>query len=76
MPSFFRLLTYGVMIVMLLVTVMGGVGALMPTIFNLNSDIMFVLLPLTTAVIVAVAISLMRRIVRMVRTDIAKFDQE
>lgn len=76
MPSFFRLLTYGVMIVMLLVTVMGGVGALLPTIFNLNTDIMFVLLPLTTAVIVAVAVSLMRRIVRMVRTDIAKFDQE
>lgn len=76
MPSLFRMLTYGVMIVLLLVTVMGGVGALMPTIFNLNSDIMFVLLPLTTALIVAVAVSLMRRIVRMVRTDIAKFDQE
>ena len=76
MPSLFRMLTYGVMIVLLLVTVMGGFGALMPAIFNLNTDLMFVMLPLTTVVIVAVSISLIRWIVRMIRTDIAKFNKE
>jgi hypothetical protein len=76
MPSLFRMLTYGVMIVLLLITVMGGFGALMPAIFNLNTDLMFVMLPLTTVVIVAVSISLIRWIVRMIRTDIAKFNKE
>jgi hypothetical protein len=76
MPSLFRMLTYGVMIVLLLITVMGGFGALMPAIFNLNTALMFVMLPLTTVVIVAVSISLIRWIVRMIRTDIAKFNKE
>lgn len=76
MPSLFRMLTYGLMIVLLLITVMGGLGALMPAIFNLNTDLMFVMLPLTTVVIVAVSISLIRWIVRMIRTDITKFNKE
>ena len=76
MPSLFRMLTYGVMIVLLVITLGGGFGVLMPTIFNLNTDLVFVLLPLCMAFIVAISISLVHRIVRMIRTDVAKFNKE
>jgi hypothetical protein len=71
-----RILSYGVLIIMLLLLVGGGLGAVLPSIFNWDSDLMFVVLPVAVLLIVTVSVAIVRRIARMVRTDIAKLNQE
>lgn len=71
-----RILSYGVLIIMLMLTLSVGPGALMPSIFNWDSDLMFVALPLVALGIFVTAFVIVRQIARMVRTDLAKFSQE
>lgn len=71
--SLVRIFTYGVWIMLLLFMVVGGLGAVLPSIFNWDSDLMFVALPVVMLLIFTVSVAIVRRISRMVRVDLAKF---
>ena len=65
-----RLLAYLVLVHVLIMIVMGGWGMLLPIVFNLNTDLMFVLLPLAVITLAVVAYVVLRQLVRMIRTDL------
>jgi hypothetical protein len=71
-----RILSYGLLITMLMLLVGGGVGAVLPSIFNWDSDLMFVALPVVALLIFTMCFAIVRCIARMVRTDVAKLNQE
>ena len=76
MISVLRMFTYSVVIIMLLFVVGGGMGFLLPWIFNWDSDLMFVVLPIAVSLMVIVSVKLIQVWVRMIRTDVAKFNKE
>jgi hypothetical protein len=67
-----RLASYLILIMLLVMVVVGGGGMLLPTVFNLNTDLMFVLLPLTMGMLIMCAYVLGRKLGRMVVSDIRK----
>jgi hypothetical protein len=62
--------------IMILFVVGGGMGFLLPWIFNWDSDLMFVMLPIAVAIMVIVSVKLIQVWVRMIRTDINKMQGE
>jgi len=76
MISVLRMFTYSVIMIMILFVVGGGMGFLLPWIFNWDSDLMFVMLPIAVAIMVIVSVKLIQVWVRMIRTDINKMQGE
>lgn len=76
MISVLRMFTYSVVMIMLLFVLGGGMGFLLPWIFNWDSDLMFVALPIAVSLMVIIAAKLIQVWVRMIRTDVAKFNKE
>ena len=67
-----RLVSYLILIMLLVMVMVGGGGMLLPAVFNLNTDLMFVLLPLTLGMLIVCAYVLGRKLLRMAVTDIRK----
>lgn len=76
MISMMRMIVYSVVMILILFVLGGGMGFLLPTIFNWDSDLMFVTLPIAVALMVIMAAKLIQVWVRMIRTDVAKFNKE
>lgn len=76
MISMMRMIVYSVVMIMILFVVGGGMGFLLPWIFNWDSDLMFVALPMAVALMIIMAAKLIQLWVRMIRTDVAKFNKE
>ena len=76
MISVLRMFTYSVVMIMLLFVLGGGMGFLLPWIFNWDSDLMFVALPIAVSLMVIIAAKLIQVWVRMIRTDVTKFIKE
>ena len=76
MISMMRMIVYSVVMILILFVVGGGMGFLLPTIFNWDSDLMFVTLPIAVALMLILATKLIQVWVRMIRTDVAKFNKE
>ena len=76
MISMMRMIVYSVVMILILFVLGGGMGFLLPTIFNWDSDLMFVTLPIAVALMVIMAAKLIQVWARMIRTDVAKFNKE
>lgn len=76
MISMTRMIVYSVVMILILFVLGGGMGFLLPTIFNWDSDLMFVTLPIAAALMAIMATKLIQVWVRMIRTDVAKFNKE
>ena len=71
-----RLLGYLILIMLFVMVMVGGGGMLLPAVFNLNTDLMFVLLPITLVMWITCAYVLGGKLVRMAAADIRKMQGE
>lgn len=74
MPSTGRIFTYSLVVWSLLLVAGGGFGALLPSIFNMDGDLMFVLLPAAVLGIVVTLSLLVRVLVRMAIKDYKQYN--
>lgn len=71
-----RLFSYLVLVTLFIMVMGGGWGMLLPMLFNLDTDFMFVLLPVAMIMLIMCAYVLGRKLVRMTVTDIKKMQGE
>jgi len=74
MPGTGKIAAYAAMVVSLLATVIGGFGWLLPRIYGLDTDMMFVLLPTALVMTIVTIYFQITILVRMVRTDINRME--
>ena len=69
MPSIGKIAAYTSMLVLTMSTVLAGVGWLLPTIHGINTDLMWMILPAATVVLVITVYIQITILVRMIRRD-------
>lgn len=65
-----RLLSYLLLANLLIMIVLGGWGMLLPIVFNLNTDLMFVIMPVAVIMLTLSVYVVGRKLVRMMRADL------
>lgn len=65
-----RLLAYLIWMALFIMVLVGGWGMLLPTVFNWDHDLMFVILPITMILLIAFGYLVGRKLCRMVRKDL------
>lgn len=70
-----RLAVYLLLIVAVIMLLFGGGGMLLPTVANLNTDLVFVMLPVVVVTLILAVYSLIVRLVRMMVEDCNRGNQ-